>query len=126
MTLAQFLWDSRAHFESKPFLYVDGQPVGHDEFTDKVRRLAGALTARGVGRGDRVILAMHNAAEWLATLLALVGRGAICVPVNPGLRSREMCNIASHCEPKLAVVDAELVDHFAPVAGRFPLLSRGY
>jgi long-chain acyl-CoA synthetase len=125
MNLAQILWDSRAHFESKPFLYVDGQPVGHDEFTDKVRRLAGALTARGVGRGDRVILAMHNSAEWLATLLAVVGRGAICVPVNPGLRSPEMCNIASHCEPKLAVVDAELVDHFAPVAGRFPLIVRG-
>ncbi len=102
MNLAQILWDSLAHFESKPFLYVDGQPVSHDEFTDKVRRLAGALTARGVGRGDRVILAMHNSSEWLATLLAVVGRGAICVPVNPGLRSPEMCNIASHCEPKLA------------------------
>jgi long-chain acyl-CoA synthetase len=125
MNLAQILWDGRSQFGSKPLLYVDDEPVGYDEFAGKVRKFAGALTARGVDRGDRVILAMHNSVEWLATLLAVVGRGAICVPVNPGLRSPEMCNIASHCEPKLAVVDAELVGHFAPVAGRFPLIVRG-
>jgi long-chain acyl-CoA synthetase len=125
MNLAQILWDSRPNFEHKPLLYVEGEPVSYDSFAENVRRLSGALKLRGVGRGDRVILAMQNSTEWLAGLIAVVNRGAICVPVNPGLRSPEMCNIATHCEPKLAIVDAELVDYFAPVSGRFGMIVRG-
>jgi long-chain acyl-CoA synthetase len=125
MNLAQLFWRNRSHFEAKPLLYADGRPVSWDAVADSVRRLSGALLARGVERGDRVILAMHNGEEWLESLLAIVGLGAICVPVNPGLRSPEMCNIARHCEPRLAIVDAELSGNFAPVSGQFPFLLRG-
>lgn len=125
MNLARILWDSRSLFERKPILHVDGRPVGFDELCDQVQRLTGALKARGVGRGDRVILAMNNSAEWLASFFAVLGTGAACVPVNPGLRLLEMCGIANHCEPKLAIVDADLVDHFAQTSVRFDMIVRG-
>jgi long-chain acyl-CoA synthetase len=126
MNLAQILRDVRSHFETKPILYVDGAPVEYDALQDLVKSLSGALKAHGIERGDRVILAMNNCAEWMASLFAIVGSGAICVPVNPGLSSLEMCHIARHCEPKLAIVDADLVDRLAPVQDRFPLVVRGH
>lgn len=125
MNIAQIFWNSRPAFEHKPILFVEGRGVGFDDLGGQVQRLTAILRARGIGREDRVILAMNNGTEWLASFLAVLGTGAICVPINPGLRPPEMCNIANHCEPKLAILDAELVGHFAQARVTFASIVRG-
>lgn len=125
MNIAQIFWNSRSSFTHKPILIVDDKNVSFDDLADRVQRLTGALRARGIGTGDRVILAMNNCTEWVVSILAVLGAGAICVPTNPGLRPPEMCNIANHCEPKLAIVDAELVSHFAEAKVKFDTIVRG-
>ncbi len=124
MNIAQIVWNSRASFASKPILIVDGKGVNFDDLADQVQRLTGALRTQGIRPGDRVVLAMNNCTEWLVSILAVLGSGAICVPTNPGLRPPEMCNIANHCEPKLAILDAELVGHFAEAKVKFDTLVR--
>ncbi len=125
MNIAQIVWNSRSSFANKPILIVDGKDVNFDDLADQVQRLTGALRSRGIGSGDRVVLAMNNCTEWLVSILAVLGSGAICVPTNPGLRPPEMCNIANHCEPKLAILDAELVAHFAEAKVKFDTIVRG-
>jgi long-chain acyl-CoA synthetase len=125
MNIAQIFWNSRLSFADKPILIVDDKDVGFDDLADRVRRLTGVLRSRGIGTGDRVILAMNNCTEWLASFLAVLGSGAICVPTNPGLRPPEMCNIANHCEPRLAILDAELVGHFEQAKVPFDSIVRG-
>jgi long-chain acyl-CoA synthetase len=125
MNIAQIVWNSRSSFKDKPVLIVDDAPVTFDDLADRVQRLTGALRSRGIGNGDRVVLAMNNCAEWMVSILAVLGTGAICVPTNPGLRPPEMCNIANHCEPKLAILDAELVGHFAEAKAEFETIIRG-
>jgi long-chain acyl-CoA synthetase len=124
MNLAQLFWDSEALFGQKPMLFAGGKSISHADVADGVRRLTGALRSRGVGPGDHVILAMNNCSEWLISLLAVVGTGAVCVPTNPGLRPPEMCNIAGHCQPKLAILDAELLNHFDGAPVRFDTIIR--
>ncbi len=125
MNIAQIFWNSRPSFANKPVLIVDGKDVSFDDLAGRVQRLTGVLRSRGVGAGDRVILAMNNCTEWLASFLAVVGSGAICVPTNPGLRPPEMCNIVNHCEPKLAILDAELVGYFEQAKVTFDGIVRG-
>ena len=125
MNIAQIFWNSRPSFASKPILVVDDKDVSFDELADRVQRLTGVLRSRGIGTGDHVVLAMTNCTEWLASILAVLGSGAICVPTNPGLRPPEMCNIANHCEPKLAILDAELVGHFEQAKVKFDTIVRG-
>lgn len=125
MNIAQIVWNSRSFFGNKPILIVDGKGVNFDDLAEQVQRLTGALRSRGIGPGDRVVLAMNNCTEWIVSILAVLGTGAICVPTNPGLRPPEMCNIANHCEPKLAILDAELVSHFAEAKATFETLVRG-
>ena len=125
MNVSDILWASRSNFEAKPLLYVDDKPIASEYVADRMRKLAGGLRSRGIAKGDRVVIAMNNSAEWLITLFAVLRVGAVAVPVNPGLRSPEMCTIATHCEPSLAIVDVELVRHFDPLAGSFPTLVRG-
>ncbi|MCX7308873.1 MAG: class I adenylate-forming enzyme family protein, partial [Afipia sp.] len=125
MNIAQIFWNSRPSFASKPILVVDDKEVSFDDIADGVRRLTGVLRSRGIGAGDHVVLAMNNCTEWLVSILAVLGSGAICVPTNPGLRPPEMCNIANHCEPKLAILDSDLVSHFEQAKVEFETIVRG-
>jgi long-chain acyl-CoA synthetase len=125
MNIAELFRNAGPLFAGRPVLFADGKAISHDELSDGIRRLTGALRSCGIGRGDHVILAMNNCAEWLVCFFAVLGTGAVGVPVNPGLRPREMCNIASHCQPKLAIIDAEIAGDFAEVAIPFDRIVRG-
>lgn len=125
MNIARLFWDSDSRFGDRPLVLFNGTATTHDVMADQVSRLTGLLRGRGVGSGDRVIIAMNNSVEWLVSFLAVLGTGAICVPVNPGLRPREMCNIANHCKPAFAIVDAELEGCFGEATASFPRLLRG-
>jgi len=49
----------------------------------RVERLAAGLSAAGVIRGDRVVLALRTSVEWVACFWALQWLGAVAVPVAP-------------------------------------------
>ena len=125
MNICELLSASRSYYEEKPLLFVDGERWSFDELATNVWKLAAVLRARGLGKGDRIIITMENSVEWLTTLFAVLQIGAVAVPVNPGLRSPEMCNIAVHCEPALAIVDSDLLANFSPLKGAFPVLIKG-
>jgi 2-furoate---CoA ligase len=48
----------------------------------RVNAVAGALGARGLAPGERVVLCLRNSEEWLTTYFALQRLGAIAVPIN--------------------------------------------
>jgi fatty-acyl-CoA synthase len=60
------------------------------ELFDEVNRVARALLALGVQRGDRVGIWSPNVAEWMLTQYAAAKAGAILVNVNPSYRLREL------------------------------------
>ena len=45
-------------------------------------RFAGGLAARGIGRGDRVVLHLPNSWEWVVAYHAIARLGAVVVPAN--------------------------------------------
>jgi long-chain acyl-CoA synthetase len=50
---------------------------------DLAGRIGDSLVNRlGVGRGDRVGIAMRNYPEWIATFLGVTSVGAVVVPLN--------------------------------------------
>ncbi|HUR07621.1 MAG TPA: AMP-binding protein, partial [Nonomuraea sp.] len=55
-----------------------------------VNRLALALLARGIAKGDRVGIWAPNRAEWVLVQYATAKIGAILVNVNPAYRSHEL------------------------------------
>jgi malonyl-CoA/methylmalonyl-CoA synthetase len=71
----------------------------------RVDRLAGEVRARGLGRGDRVALAMGNVPEFLESYLAVLGAGAAAVPVNPRGAPAEMEHVLADSGAKLVLAD---------------------
>ena len=75
---------------------------------DIVNRFANALLARGLRRGDRVLLICENSVEAYLAKLATAKAGLVAVPVNPSLAPDVLGHLVALAEPGLVVLDAEL------------------
>jgi propionyl-CoA synthetase len=73
------------------------------ELRDLVARFAGALTSRGVVKGDRVIIYMPMVPEAVVAMLACARIGAIHSVVFGGFASPELAKRIADAQPKLIV-----------------------
>ena len=64
--------------------------ASYRQLWDLTTRLARALLARGIARGDRVGIWAPNRYEWVVTQYATARIGAILVNVNPAYRAHEL------------------------------------
>src|SRR5262249_51062923 len=61
----------------RTFLVHEGRRVSWAEFDGLSNRVAHGLRARGVGKGDRVTLALGNSVEYVATAFGVLKAGAV-------------------------------------------------
>ena len=73
------------------------------ELRDKVAKLAGALQAQGVTKGDRVIIYMAMTPEAVMSMLACARIGAIHSVVFGGFAPRELATRIDDAKPKLII-----------------------
>ncbi|HEV8635375.1 MAG TPA: acyl--CoA ligase family protein [Chloroflexota bacterium] len=98
---------------------VDGERrQSYAELGRRVYRLASALRAHGVGRGDRVALLCRNAGEVLEAHFGVPQLGAALVPINVRLSSDEIGYILEHAGARALLLDTELAGLLAPVRER--------
>jgi len=86
------------------------------EFDRDVRACAGALSALGVGRGDRVAILSYNRVEWAVADFACQMLGAADVPIYSTLPADQVAYILQDSGAKAAFV--ENADQLAKVQGR--------
>jgi fatty-acyl-CoA synthase len=89
-----------------------GKTVTWDGLQRRVMALADALSRRGVGFGDRVMILMLNRTEFVESVLAVNSLGAIAVPLNFRLTSAEIVFLVEDCEARVMITESVL----APVA----------
>jgi fatty-acyl-CoA synthase len=78
------------------------------ELERRVAALAGALSRRGVGFGDRVLILMLNRTEFIESFLAANLIGAIAVPVNFRMTPPEIAFLVSDCEAGVVITEPVL------------------
>ncbi len=77
--------------------------ISYSDLRDNVARLAGALTARGVTKGDRVIIYMPMIPEAVEAMLACSRIGAIHSVVFGGFAANELAVRIDDCAPKCII-----------------------
>jgi acyl-coenzyme A synthetase/AMP-(fatty) acid ligase len=88
------------------------------EVAERSARLAGALAARGVGKGDVVMTLIGNRAEWVLAMLASFRIGAVVLPCTEQLRAKDLRLRIAVAEPTLILADERNRDELeAAVAG---------
>jgi acyl-CoA synthetase (AMP-forming)/AMP-acid ligase II len=71
-------------------------------------RVANALLAEGLAKGDRVLMFCDNSVEALLALLGIAKAGLVAAPVNPVMAPDVVAWAIRHVEPRMAIVDAGL------------------
>ena len=85
------------------FVVGNGQRLTYAEVDSKVDRLAGALQALGIGRGDAVACWLTNDPWWVLTWYACCRLGAPLVAVNTRYKTEEVAYILAQSEAKTLV-----------------------
>jgi acyl-CoA synthetase (AMP-forming)/AMP-acid ligase II len=111
--LAEIAKLGAAHGEATFIVYED-ERVSFDAWFRAVAVMAAHLSSLGVGKGDRVALAMRNLPEWPVTFFAVTVLGAICVPLNAWWTGGELAYGLGNSGAKVLVCDAERLDRIAP------------
>ncbi|MFE6709245.1 (2,3-dihydroxybenzoyl)adenylate synthase [Streptomyces sp. NPDC057695] len=79
----------------------------YGELDLRADRLAAGLAARGIGRGDKVVVQLPNVAEFFEVIFALFRLGALPVFALPAHRESEISYFASFTEAVAYVIPAE-------------------
>src|SRR3954452_14318540 len=75
------------------------------EVAEAAARAAGALAARGTGRGDVVMTLVGNRPEWVLAMLACFRLGAVALPCIEQLRAGALRRRLEVAQPRLIVCD---------------------
>jgi propionyl-CoA synthetase len=94
--------------------------ITYAELLQRVSSLAGALRAKGIGKGDRVILYMPMIPEALEAMLACARIGAIHSVVFGGFAAQELAVRIDDCTPKAIIaascgLEPGRVVHYKPL-----------
>ena len=90
MNIAQTVERAARWFPDHPAILFEGSELSYRELNLRANRLANALKANGVQRGDRVALYLPNIPNFAVCYLAALKAGAIAVSINSIFKSEEV------------------------------------
>src|ERR671916_2310457 len=123
LTPLSFLQRSASVFREKPAVIYGDRTWTYPQLAERVNRLATALLASGVARGDRVAYLVPNIPEMLEGHFAVPLAGAILVAINTRLSAPEVAYILEHSGARILVVDTELAHLVEPSLANLPELE---
>ncbi len=103
--------------------------ITYAELQEMTARLGGALQAKGVGKGDRVIIYMPMVAEAAIAMLACARIGAVHSVVFGGFAANELATRIDDCTPKAIIAGScglepgRIVDYKPLLDGAIELAS---
>jgi fatty-acyl-CoA synthase len=105
---------ARRHPDANAIIYYD-TPISYAALERDTLALAGYLQAQGVRRGERVLLYMQNAPQYVIAFYAILRANAVVVPVNPMNRRAELEHYARDTEATLCLCGQECLEQATPL-----------
>jgi fatty-acyl-CoA synthase len=98
-------------YPERPFLREeDGREFNNRAFNRRVNRMAHALGALGLAKGDRVAALMINSSEFLEIFFACAKTGVIMVPLNFRLAAPELIYIVRDSAPGALIYSSDFAE----------------
>ena len=105
MLVHDFLQRSAARLPGKEALVCGERRFDYARLDAMANRLANALVARGVRRGDRVALLLDNSLEAVVAVFAALKAGAAFVAISRGTRPDKVLALLNDCAASALVSD---------------------
>ena len=114
------IWLSSAGHANADYLVYQGERWTYAQAHEEVARIANWLVTNGIGRHDRVAIAMRNFPEWMLSYWAIASIGAVSVGVNAWWVADELKYGLKDSGTKLLICDAERLARFEGIRAEFP------
>jgi acyl-CoA synthetase (AMP-forming)/AMP-acid ligase II len=100
----------KAAIVGRPGAYADERfaTLSYRQADQAANQVAHALLARGLQRGDVVLLFCENSVEAFLAKIGIAKAGLVAAPLNPMMAPDLVTAMIDLVEPKLAIVDADL------------------
>src|SRR5579863_3879791 len=110
MQVEQFLENSAVRFPDKVALISGDNRYTYRQIDEEANRLAHALIASGVQRGDRVVIFLPNSLETVVSIFAALKAGAVFVVLNSTTKSDKVTYILNNCRASAIVTSGVKAD----------------
>ena len=115
LTPLSFLQRSSTVYPDKTAVIHGDQRYSYHEFAERCRRLAGALAAHGIGRGDTVSVMAPNVPAMLEAHYGVPMTGAVLNALNYRLDAATISFILDHAQTKVLITDREFSETISQV-----------
>ncbi|TFW00306.1 AMP-binding protein [Leifsonia flava] len=116
LSVASILAESAHRTPDRPAVHFLGHTISYGALWDQTRAYAGALQARGIGRGDRVAMLVPNVPDFARVYYAVLSLGAVVVPVHLLFKAEEIGYVLRDSGADLLVAAAPLLAEAVPAA----------
>ena len=123
MLTTEFLEIANAICPDRAAIVQDGLALSYGNLYERVRRLAAALAALGVGRGDTIALLQVNTPQCVETYFAAATLGAIYVPLNFRARASELEYMLNHADTRVVLAGDRYVGGVGELRAQVPCIA---
>jgi len=117
MILTETLTKAIKLFPEKHAIVCGEKRWTYQEFGDRINRLSHSLKVFGIGKDDKVAILHPNCHTFLEAYYAIPQIGAISVPINHRLSSREIAFILQDSESKILIADSMFKNQVDAIRG---------
>ncbi|MAK54608.1 MAG: acetyl-CoA synthetase [Pusillimonas sp.] len=122
-------WASNSLEGRRPAVFAEnefGETTAHSygQLAETTGKLANGLLKMGLGRGDRVAVAMGQSPEYIAACMAILAVGAIVVPIPAVLNAKQVTARLNHAQVRAAIVDMPHAPGVLQAYGQYPGLNQ--
>lgn len=117
MRIERLLAESAALHPGKAAIVCGDRRISYAEFASLTDRLACNLAARGVARGDRVVVLMDNIWEAAVSIYAVLRAGAVFCPVNPSIHDDGLRHVVENTGARVILTQARFAARCREIGG---------
>src|SRR5690348_1354146 len=111
LTLPGLLDEAVARHAGKEAVVFPAEDVrlAYVDVREEARRLARALLARGLAKGERVAVLIANRPEWVVAAFGITMAGGVMVPLNTWFEPPELDFVLRHCDASVLLMQERLL-----------------
>ena len=104
-TIASYVREGARRWPERVYLKQGDESLTYAETWRRIASIAAWLDARGIGRGDGVVMVTENRIETVLLFFAVAQIGAIAVILHPQMKPEGLRRILEQTEPKLGLLE---------------------
>ncbi len=121
--LAQVFRDRVGKNPNRVAIIFEGTEVTYSQLYNRALSVASQLRSLGIRKGDKVGLLYSNSPEFASLFFAIVGVGAVVVPINPLLKTDEIAHILTDSDARILIAHASVLGEVVDALPRTELLE---